>query len=282
MRLRGLLVAPIVLAGCAGGGHAAHRIQGVYEARVTVRGAERTVWLDLTTGRFRVSSPAGHRRVVTVSDGHAAVTRFRGFTTEATGSPGFLVTTADPGVPALRDRLLGRGAPRGTTITGFHRVTAPSPQLFAVARVARPTMAIRQVPVGAAPSSGPRAYWLGESFRGARPAYASITTTRTESSYTVAYPGVAVEVDSSRFQMPTCGTTPVALADGTPGKLIVVPDGSLSCQGGSGVDVVTFVSTSGEPGGLAIVETSDGTIMLSGPAVSPKTAAAIARALRPV
>ena len=64
---------------------------------MTVGSTQRSVWLDLTGGRFRVSTPAGHRRIVTVSDGHAAVTLFRQFVTRTTGSPAFLVTMADPG-----------------------------------------------------------------------------------------------------------------------------------------------------------------------------------------
>jgi len=283
MRLRGLLVAPLVLAGCAGGGHAAPKLHGVYEARVTVGSTQRTVWLDLTGGRFRVSTPAGHRRIVTVSDRHAAVTLFRQFVTRTTGSPAFLVTMADPGVGALRDRLLGHRVPAGTTITGFHRVTAPSADLFVVARVASPTMVVRQVRVGVTPQSGPRAYWLGESFRGSGPTYASVTDSRVGSSYAVTYPGVAVQVDSTRLRIPTCGTTPVTLADGTPGRVGVVPEDVGPCQGSiGGVDAVTLGSTTETPGGIAVVITAHGTITISGPAVTPASAAAIARALRPV
>ncbi|HEY7257419.1 MAG TPA: hypothetical protein VH459_00040 [Gaiellales bacterium] len=280
MRLRGLVIAPLVLAGCAGGGHAAPKPHGVYEAHVTVGGAERTVWLDLTAGRFRVSTPSGHRRIVTVSDGHAALTLSRGITSRTTGSPGFLVATADPGVAALRDRLLGRGAPSGTTITGFHRVDAPSRDLFVVVGGAVPAFVIRQVQVGAIPPAGPHPYWLGERFRGQAPRYASASTSKAGSSYDIAYPRIDVQVESPRFRVPTCGTTPIALADGTPARVAVVPEQIGSCDGG--VDAITFATTSATPGGLAIVLTGHRTILLSGPAVSAKTAAAIARALRPV
>jgi len=149
-------------------------------------------------------------------------------------------------VGALRDRLLGHRVPAGTTITGFHRVTAPSADLFVVARVASPTMVVRQVRVGVTPQSGPRAYWLGESFRGS-------------------------------------GPTPVTLADGTPGRVAVVPEDVGSCPASTGgVDAVTLGSTTETPGGIAVVITAHGTITISGPAVTPASAAAIARALRPV
>jgi len=285
--LRLLLLAPLVLAGCSGGGHATPTTPtppGVYEAKVTVAGVERTVWLDLAGSRFRVSTASGHRRVVTVSDGRTALTRFHGFTTRTTGSPDFLVTTADPAVGALRARLLGRSLPAGATMTGLHRIRAPGRELFAVARVASPTYDVRQVRVGAAPLAGPRAYWLGERFHGRAPRYASIETGQTGSSYTVSYAGVDVEADSSALRLPTCRTTPIVLADGTPARLAVAPDDLGPCQTGDGSvsGVELFSSTTEAGGGFAIVVAAGRTIVLSGSRVTPESAPGLARALRPV
>jgi hypothetical protein len=62
MRLRALLLAPLFVAGCAGGGHAAPKLDGVYQATVRNPGhhAIRTVWLDAATGRFRVRTVFRH------------------------------------------------------------------------------------------------------------------------------------------------------------------------------------------------------------------------------
>jgi hypothetical protein len=49
-----------------------------------------------------------------------------------------------------------------------------------------------------------------------------------------------------------------------------------------GVDAVTLGSTTETPGGIAFVIAAHGTITISGPTVTPASAAAIARALRPV
>jgi hypothetical protein len=132
MRLLGLLAAPLVLAGCSGGGHATPPVHGVYEARVTVGGNAHLVWLDVSGNRFRVTGRSG-RRTLTVSDGHSALTTLYGFTTRASGSPAFLLATADPAVGALRDRLIGRSVPANATVTGLHRVSVPGPDLFSVA-----------------------------------------------------------------------------------------------------------------------------------------------------
>jgi hypothetical protein len=282
MRLRGLLVAPLVLAGCSGR-HASHAPRGVFEAQVTVGGVERTVWLDAAGSRLRVVTPSGRRRTVTVSDGRTALMRFHGFTTRTTGSAGFLVATADPAVGALRARLLGRSVPDTDTIAGLHRVRRPSAELFTVSAGAAPLTIVRQVRVGVAPKVGPRAYWLGGSFQGAAPDYASITTSEIGSSYTVAYPRIVIEVDSSPPAVPACGTTPVELADGTPARLTVGLNDLASCHDATGgIDFLMVGAETGASGGVALVDTPEGTVWLSGPAVSATTAAAVARALRPV
>jgi hypothetical protein len=284
MRLPGLLIAALVLTGCAGRGHAAAPVHRVYEARVTVGDIRNVVWLDLAGGRFRLTMQAGHRRMVTVSDRRTAVTRLPGLTTRTIGSPSFLIMTADPAVRALRARLLGRSDPVGTTVTGLHLVRAPSAALFTIGEISTPTQFARQVRVGVTPQTGPRAYWLGDTFNGEAPSYAFVARSKHASSYTVAYPAVHVEVDSSRFRVQTCATTPVELADGTRARLVVTPNDLGPCEdGSSGVDfseVGSDTETSG--GGLAVVETAHGTILLYGRAVSAGTASAIAGALRPV
>jgi hypothetical protein len=83
MRLRGLLLMPHVLAGCAGG-HATPKLHGVY--RATIRDARhhavRTVWLDAATGRFRVRtvfrSRRGGRRGTRSGEAHGVTAPARG------------------------------------------------------------------------------------------------------------------------------------------------------------------------------------------------------------
>jgi hypothetical protein len=280
MRLLGLLAAPLVLAGCSGGGHATPPVHGVYEARVTVGGNAHLVWLDVSGNRFRVTGRSG-RRTLTVSDGHSALTTLYGFTTRASGSPAFLLATADPAVGALRDRLIGRSVPANAAVTGLHRVSAPGPELFSVADTP-PNEVIRQVRLGVAPQTGPPAYWLGQSFHGKAPAYASLSTGKTVATYTVDYPGIEIQVSSSQIQLPSCSGTIIALADGTPARLAVAPADLGPCPGTSAA-IDSFLSgTTETPGGFAVVGTSIGTVTISGPAVSADTAASIARALRPV
>lgn len=98
---------------------------------------------------------------------------------------------------------------------------------------------------------------------------------KTGSSYDVAYPGVGVQVESSGFHLPACVGTPIALADGTDATLAVTPGDFGPCDGGTGgIDFLVLDSVTETPGGLAIIETAHGTIVLSGPTVSDKTAAA--------
>jgi hypothetical protein len=86
------------------------------------------------------------------------------------------------------------------------------------------------------------------------------------------------------------GAEPVTLADGTSATLQVVqvgPDGTSTVRGGSAIasGAVTYsVLELGErPGGIvAFVFLPHATVVLSGTAVTPGTATAIARALRPL
>ena len=285
MRLLGLLATPLVLAGCMGGS-SSPATHGTYQAKVTVgTSGTRTVWLDVDRGRFRVSLSAGHGRKVTASDGHAAVTRFRGFMTRMTGSAEFLEATADPAVVILRDRLEGKPVPDADRVTGLHRVGGPSASLFTVPAVGSPAMVVRQIRMVSVPATGPRPYWLGATLAGKRPLYASISRGKGFSSYSVSYPGVDVEVETSPFQIPTCHSKHIALRDGTPAAVTVVSPDLAPCESKNGetttsVDIIGFANEANT--GIAIVEASGQTITLSGPAVTPASAVRLARALRPV
>ena len=286
MRLVGLLVAPLVVAGCAGGGHTGPARHGIYEAKVTVgTSGTRTVWLDVDSGRFRVSISTGHGRKVTVADGHTALTVFRGFTTQTTGTSAFLEATADPAVAILRNGIQGQAMRPSDGIADLRRVGHPSTSLFAVRRVASPDQVVRQLRVGVAPASGPPPYWLGATLGGERPVYASTTRGKGFSSYSVSYPGVDVEVEASGFELPECHAKHVVLTDGTPAAVTVVIPDLGPCQTADGtttssVGVIALATDS--HGGVAFVDTPEETITLSGSAVTPKSAVRIARALRPV
>jgi len=217
MRLAGLLVAPLVVAGCAGDGHTSPAPHGIYEAKVTVgTSGTRTVWLDVDSGRFRVRISTGHGRKVTVADGHTALTVFRGFTTQTTGTSAFLEATADPAVAVLRKRIEGEAVRSTDGIEDLRRVGHPSTSLFAVRSVASPDQVVRQLRVGVAPASGPPPYWLGATLGGNRPLYASTTRGKGFSSYSVSYPGVDVQVEASGFGLPECHAKHIVLTDGTP------------------------------------------------------------------
>lgn len=269
-----------------GGGHTGAAPHGIYQAEVTVgKSGARTVWLDADGGRFRVSGPTGHGRTVTVTDGHTALTESRGFTTQTTGTSAFLEATADPAVAILRDRLEGKPVPSGDSVAHLHRVRGPSASLFAVPTVASPTMVVRQVRVGVVPATGPRPYWLGSVLGGKHPRYASVSRGKSFSSYSVSYPGVDVDVEAAGFALPTCRANDILLADGTPAAVTVITPDLGPCRTSDGtttssVDVIALATES--TGGLAIVETPVQTIMLSGSAVTPKSAVPLARALRPV
>lgn len=144
---------------------------------------------------------------------------------------------------------------------------------------------MRQLGVGVAPTTGPPPYWLGATLGGKRPLYASTTRGKGFSAYSVSYPGVDVEVEASGFALPECHAKHIALTDGTPAAVTVVLPDLGPCQTADGattssVGVITLTTDS--PGGVAIVETPVETIMLSGSAVTQRSAVRIARALRPV
>jgi hypothetical protein len=296
MRLRGVLVAPLVLAGCAGGGHAAPKVDGVYEATVRDPGhhAIRTVWLDAATGRFRVQtvfrdigSATPVPATVTVFDGRVATQQVgRTRLIRITGSRRFVADRAGADVVAsLRARLTGSALPEGVTVTRFRRLRHAGTGLFRTS-TGTATGTIRQVAAGR-PATGGSAYWLGSTWRGTTPGSASESTGDAGTAYDTQYPGVDVTVERSRGATLGCDGTPVRLADGTAATVVVVPinaqgTGQCSSSSDGSTTGVMVLSESTAAGTLAYVIAGDTVISLSCRAVTPASAAAIARALRPV
>ena len=132
MRLVGLLVTPLVLAGCAGDGHAAPARHGIY--RATIRDARhhavRTVWLDAATGRFRVrtvfrgTTGVGRVQTVTVFDGRTATQQLAGSRSiRITGSPQFVAGPRRGGRRGARSgERTGSPLPHGISIIEFRRL----------------------------------------------------------------------------------------------------------------------------------------------------------------
>ena len=295
MRPRGLLVAPLVLAGCAGGGHAAPKLHGVY--RATIRDARhhavRTIWLDAGTGRFRVRTVfrritgVGRVQTVTVFDGRTATQQLaRSRSIRITGSPQFVADRAGADVVApVRAKLTGSPLPHGVSIVDFRRLRHASAALFRTS-TSTVTGTIRQVAAGR-PADAGSAYWLGSVWRGTTPASASESTGDAGMTYETAYPGLDVTVERAGAAALGCDGAPVHLADGSLATVVVIPISSKgtgqcsSSSDGSSTAVLVMSSDTG-PGTLAYVVAADTVISLSGRAVTPESAPAIARALRPV
>ena len=296
MRLRGLLLVPLVLAGCTGGGHAAPKLHGVYRATVRDPGhhAIRTVWLDAVTGRFRVRtvfSKVGTTPIaatVTVFDGRVATQRVgRSRLIRITGSREFVADRAGAAVVApVRATLAGSARADGVTVVGVRRLRHVDPDIFR-ASSGPPTGTVNQVSAGRSASGAEPAYWLGSTWRGTAPASASESTGDAGTTYETEYPGLDVTVETSRGAGLGCDGTPVHLADGSSATLVVVPvspQGTGQCSsssGGSTIGLMVF-SEDAATRTLAYVVAGDTVISLSGRAVTPDSAAAIARALRPV
>jgi len=296
MRLRGLLVAPLVVAGCSGGGHATPRLHGVY--RATIRDARdhavRTVWLDAGTGRFRVRTVfprvSGLGRVITVTvfDGRTATQELAASRTiRITGSPQFVADRAGAQVVApLRAKLRGLPLSRGASLVGFHRLRHVDAALFRTS-TSTVTGTIRQVAAGS-PTAAGSAYWLGSAWRGMAPAGASESTGDAGTIYETAYPGLDVTVERAGTAALRCDGAPVRLADGTPATVVVIPINSngrgrcSSSSDGSATDVMVVSPSGTAAGAVAYVIARDAVISLSGRAVTAESAAAIAHALRPV
>jgi hypothetical protein len=252
VRLRGLLVAPLVVAGCSGGAHATPKLHGIY--RATIRDARdhavRTIWLDAGTGRFRVKTVfrringLGRVTTVTVFDGRTATQQLPGSRTiRIAGGPQFVADRA-----------------------GAH---------------------VRQVAAGR-PTAAGSAYWLGSAWRGMAPASASESTGDAGTIFETVYPGLDVTVERAGMAALRCDGTPVRLADGTPATVVVIPidsNGTGCCSSssdGSATDVIGVSPSGTAAGAIAYVIARDAVISLSGRAVTAESAPATARALRPV
>src|SRR5919197_3649217 len=221
MRLR-IVACAALLAGACAGGHQAHPA-GVYEARVTTgHGPVQVVWLDRASGRFRVRTVQGpaqgaHRfGTVTVFDGSRATTAFRGGINRYVGSAAFVADEARPAaVDVLEQRLQGAPAPRGDTVTILRRSATAPPGLFQLG-TGRVWGTVREVRPGRRVSGAGPQYWLGPTWSGRPPRYASVSTFSSGAEYSVTYPGISV--DAGRRLGAPCAGTRVTLSDGTPGE----------------------------------------------------------------
>ena len=265
-------------------------------------------------GRFRIiaTSKRFRYRMVTVSDGrtatqkwgtaaHPNVTDYRGsrrfLTSQAGGLPlrvvrSYLAGTAPPF--GVHVRVVSDGPPAqlvATTSTERLRITIGrggqvTASAFQPAR-GHPSQVVRQLRPGAHPHPAVAAYWLGPAWMGHR-ARSSSAASGHGGWYTIGYPHVDIEVDTS-FGGYSVGR-PVTLEDGSHATLQVAalrPDGtvSLSNPNGAGTasDEIFLFSSNGNPGKtVAFVFLPHAMITLSGTGVTPHTARAIARSLRPL
>jgi hypothetical protein len=267
-----------------------------------------TMLVDTATGAFRISAgpPRRHARLLTVSNGHEAtqisglesnpvLTLYRGsqryLADRAGGMPlrvveAFLSGTKAPS--GVRVRIVGKGPPaRLTAATATERIQ------ITIHRVTHfPADAFRAAPGSAAQVMGAlrarahrnssiSAYWLGPDPKG--------PGSGSGGWYTLGYPHVDVGLMGPNG---ITGTTPLTLADGTRGTLQVVrvqANGTVSVSSartlpGSAVGMEGFVTTStARPGSaVAFLFLPHAMVMLSGTAVTPRSAPAIARSLRPL
>jgi hypothetical protein len=315
----GFLASLVVAAGCAGGHHRAApdpfppQPPGVYVARVVVRPgspgqarAATTAWLDTATGRFRVRTVYSRRdATLAVYDGRVGTRGFGRQVWTYRGSPGF-VTELLGSVPiaAMREYLSGAPAEAGIQVRGgghgWPAVLSASTRSERMTLSVRPLRSApaglfrtirghllgttRQVAAGTRPPAGVPGYWLGPTFHGRRPTDASQSTATSGGNTTVSYRGL--EVDSSSPLGQLRGDRAVTLADGTHARMTVIPispGGTYSYTDGSGgFDTLAIASGPGDGRDIALIFLPNAMITLSGPAVTPTTAPAIARALRPL
>ncbi len=308
--------------GAAGTGTHAPQPPGVYVARMsvhptvpsnTVPPSSQTVWLDTATGRFRIVTPISRAAsTVSVYDGRRATAAFgAGHSRQVwayRGSAGFIARRLGY-VPlaALRAFLTGSRPSAGVAIavrrhgwpaviaasTRFERLTltvrrvATAPRQLFRTSPGRVIVTTRQVVPGTRPPTGVPAYWVGASF-GGRPATEAFESVgRTGAGASVSYPGLDVGT-SGRLGPPTGGRS-VTLHDGTRASVIVIPiaaDGSyrLSGSGSGGLfdEVVGTVAPPDAGRDIALVTLPHAMVTLSGAAVTPASAAAIVRTLRPL
>jgi hypothetical protein len=266
-----------------------------------------TILVDTATGAFRISGgpPRMHFRGLTVSDGreatqvsglqtHPVVSVYRGsqrfVADRAGGTPlrvveAFLAGTRQP--RGVRVRVLAKGPPArliAATATERLRITIrrTGPIPADAFRPARGTVAqvATELRAGVNPDSSVSAYWLGPDWKG--------TATGSGGWYTLGYPHVDVGLTGASG---VTGRRSLTLADGTHATLQVVrvrPNGVVSVSsattGGSVSSFHGYVYMSTDPPGtpVAFVFLPHATVTLSGAAVTPRSALAIAQSLRPL
>jgi len=293
---------------------AAHvRISLLHPAKGSSAGPPQTMLVD-RDGRFRIvaTSKRFRYRTVSISDdrtatrqwgssAHPIVTSYRGsqrFLAEQAGGlslrivQAYVTGTAPPFGVHLH--VVTSGPPSrivATTSTERLRITIGraghvAASAFRPAR-RRAREVVRELRPGVRPGSAVPAYWLGPAWRG-HPARSSSAESGDGGWYTCGYPHVAVSVTAPLRGYG--GGAPVTLADGTPATLQVAalrPDGTVSLSSSSGEgsaegEIFLFSST-GNPGRtIAFVFLPHAMITLSGTGVTPRSARAMARSLRPL
>jgi hypothetical protein len=308
--------------GAAGTSTRAPQPPGIYVARVTVHPrvpsdtilpSSLTVWLDTATGRFRIATPiSATASTVSVYDGRRATSAFgagrdrrvwayRGsaafiarrlgyvplaalhaFLTGSRPSAGVAIEVRGHGPPAV----IATSTRYQRLTLSLRRLASAPPGLFRTSR-APVIVTTRQVAPGTQPPAGVPAYWVGASFRGRPAAEASESVGRTGSGASVSYPGL--DIDTSGRLGSLTGGRSVTLRDGTRASVTVVPiaaDGSYRLEGsGSGGSFDHLVGVVQPPDAgrdIALVTLPHALVTLSGSAVTRRSAAAIARALRPL
>jgi hypothetical protein len=290
---------------------------GVYQARVVATllhpsstmqpASPQRIWVDRTSGRFRIVTltPRPRLSITADYDGVQGTERFSNQAARVIvfrGSPAFVALNlggaplrivraflrGSPPPAGVRLRLVSAGPPaRLVATTGLERLQIsisrmPSSAATFAALRGRVAQTTTQLRPGGRPAASVHAYWLGGTWHGAAPR-SSTETVGAGDSYTITYPHVGIEVDAGTGV--GIGGTPVTLADGTRGTLQVArigPDGSVSIDGGSALVAVQFASDGRPHGSLAFVSVPGAQIVLSGSAVTSRSAARIAAALRPL
>jgi hypothetical protein len=277
-------------------------------------GPPQRILVDTATGRFRIAG-GSNPPLLAVWEGHTAtqasgaaphriVTEYRGsrrFLTDQVGGiplrivEHFLAGAAPP--PGVRLRVVSSGPPAtivATTATERMRISVgrAGPVSAGAFRTTsgKPGQVVRELRPGVRPAGAIPAYWLGPAWHGLG-ARSSSAATGHGGWYTVGYPHLGVDVTPA--EPGVAGGTPVTLRDGRRATLRVAavkPDGTVSFSSGSSgngkVEIqgeIVFIGTGADPGRtMAFVFLPHAMITLSGTAVTPRSAAAIARSLRPL
>jgi hypothetical protein len=197
--------------------------------------------------------------------------------------------------PGVRLRVVSEGPPArlvATTPTERLRITIGRAGHVAAAAFRKPrgkvVQVVRQLQPGVRPNGARAAYWLGPRWNG-HLAGSSSTASGPAGYYAVEYPHLGVEVTRP---VGVTGDEAVTLRDGTRATLQVVrvaEDGtvvvaSTTSTSGSSIGMNGFMfGTTDAPGStMAFVFLPHAMITLSGTAVTPRSARAIARSLRPL